>query len=226
MFADLRGRPVLVVGGGVVAERKVQALRHAGARVRVGAPALTPALRQAAEQGAIEWWAGSFEPGWLQPRTWLVIAATADAGVNQAVAAAAEAQGIFANVVDDAALSSFQVPALVERGALQVAISTGGGAPVVARHLRRWLESLLDDSWGGLVDLFGRQRARIRARFPDTGARRRFFQAQLAGPLPRLLRDRRPADAARYLEAQLAQPAAPERGSVVLVVPAPAIRDC
>ena len=63
LFADLRGRPVLVVGGGAVAERKVQALRHAGAKVRVGAPDLTPALRQAAGDDAIEWWAGEFEPG-------------------------------------------------------------------------------------------------------------------------------------------------------------------
>ena len=217
LFADLRGRPVLVVGGGVVAERKVQALRQAGATVRVGAPTLTRGLREAAEQGVIDWWPGSFEPGWLQPRTWLVIAATADTEVNRAVAEAAEAQGIFANVVDDAALSSFQVPAVVERGALQVAISSGGGAPMVARHLRRWLESLLDDSWGGLVDLFTRQRAQIRARFPDMGARRRFFEAQLAGPLPRLLRDRRPADAARYLQTQLAQALPVARGSVVLV---------
>lgn len=217
LFADLRGRPVLVVGGGAVAERKVQALRHAGAKVRVGAPDLTPALRQAARDDAIEWWAGEFEPGWLQPRTWLVIAATDDLAVNQAVAAAAEAQGIFANVVDDAALSSFQVPAVVERGALQVAISSGGGAPMVARHLRRWLESLLDDSWGGLVELFTRQRARIRTRFPDTGARRRFFEAQLAGPLPRLLRQRREDDAARYLDSQLAQTTPPARGAVVLV---------
>ncbi|HYG07980.1 MAG TPA: siroheme synthase CysG [Stenotrophomonas sp.] len=217
LFADLRGRPVLVVGGGAVAERKVQALRQAGARVRVGAPELTPALRQAAADGAIDWWAGQFEPGWLQPRTWLVIAATADRAVNQAVADAAQALGIFANVVDDAALSSFQVPAVVERGALQVAISSGGGAPMVARHLRRWLESLLDDSWGGLVDLFTRQRAQIRTRFADTGARRRFFEKQLAGPLPRLLRQRRSADAERYLQAQLAQPATTAAGSVTLV---------
>jgi len=217
LFADLRGRPVLVVGGGAVAERKIQALRHAGAQVRVGAPALTPALRQAADSGAITWLAGPFTADWLQARTWLVIAATDDVEINRAVAAAAEANGVFANVVDDAVLSTFHVPAVVERGALQIAISSGGGAPMVARHLRRWLESLLDDSWGGLVELFTRQRAQIRGRFPDTAARRRFFETQLGGPLQRLLRQRRDADAARYLDAQLAQPQAPSRGTVVLV---------
>lgn len=217
LFADLRDRPVLVVGGGPVAERKVQALRRAGAQVRVVAPEATPALRQLARTGAIDWQAGPFSPHWLDEPAWLVIAATHDTAVNQAVYEAAQSRGVFCNVVDDARRSSFQVPAVVERGALQVAISSGGGAPMVARHLRRWLEAVLDSHWGGLVALFTRHRARIRARFPDTGARRRFFEAQLAGDLPRLLRDQRPEAADAALQAALDQPVADETGSVVLV---------
>jgi len=217
LFADLRDRPVLVVGGGTVAERKIEALRRAGAQVRVVAPTATPALRQQARSGQIDWQAEPFSPHWLGEPVWLVIAATGDSAVNQAVYEAAQSHGVFCNVVDDAQRSSFQVPAVVERGALQIAISSGGGAPMVARHLRRWLESLLDDSWGHLVALFSRHRAGIRARFPDTGARRRFFEEQLAGALPRLLRDQRLDEAEAALGAALDAVPAASAGSVVLV---------
>lgn len=218
LFADLRDRPVLVVGGGAVAERKTEALLRSGARPLVGAPALTPALQRWAEAGRLRWLAGEFDPAWLDEPVWLVIAATDDGRVNRTVAALAEARRLLANVVDDAGLSSFQVPAVVERGPLQIAISSGGGAPMVARHIRRQLETLLDDSWGALAGLFARQRARIRAAFPDTGLRRRFFERQLAGPLPRLLRQHRQREAEAQLLAALERPeAAGATGSVALV---------
>lgn len=217
LFADLRGRAVRVVGGGAVAERKIEALLHAGALPRVGAPALSPRLAQWVAQGRIAWDAGSFTPAWLD-EVWLVIAATDEASVNRAVAAQAEARRLLANVVDDAELSSFQVPAIVERGELQIAISSGGHAPMVARHLRRQLETLLDESWGSLVALLGRQRARIRARFPDMGQRRRFFEHLLAGAVPRLLRQRQDAAAETELQRALATAAeAPWAGTVTLV---------
>jgi uroporphyrin-III C-methyltransferase/precorrin-2 dehydrogenase/sirohydrochlorin ferrochelatase len=218
LFADLRDRSVLVVGGGMVAERKTEALLRAGARPLIGAPTLTPALQRWAEAGRLRWLVGEFDAAWLDEPVWLVIAATDDGRVNRAVAAGAEARRMLANVVDDAELSSFQVPAVVERGPLQIAISSGGGAPMVARHIRRQLETLLDDSWGALAELFTRQRARIRAAFPDTGTRRRFFERQLAGPLPRLLRQQRQREAEAQLLAALERPeAAGATGSVTLV---------
>ncbi|WDS35782.1 siroheme synthase CysG [Pseudoxanthomonas sp.] len=217
LFADLRGRAVRVVGGGAVAERKVEALLHAGALPRVGAPALTPRLDQWVAEGRIQWTAGEFIPAWLDA-VWLVIAATDDPAVNRAVADAAESCRLLANVVDDAELSSFQVPALVERGALQIAISSGGHAPMVARHIRRQLETLLDASWGELIALLGRQRTRIRTRFPEMGERRRFFENLLAGAVPRLLRQHQGQAAEAELQRALSlAPRAPTVGIVTLV---------
>ncbi len=217
LFADLRGRAVRVVGGGAVAERKVEALLHAGALPRVGAPALSPRLDRWAAEGRIQWNAGTFTAAWLDD-VWLVIAATDDHQVNQAVAGEAQSRHLLANVVDDAELSSFQVPAIVERGALQIAISSGGHAPMVARHLRRQLETLLDDSWGSLVALLGRQRSRIRTRFPDMGERRRFFEQLLAGAVPRLLRQRQGEAAEAELQRALSiAPPTPALGTVTLV---------
>lgn len=187
LFADLRGRTVLVVGGGTVARRKITALLAAGARIVVGAPALEPTLAQWARDGRIEHRAGRFEPDWLD-NAWLAIAATENAATNRAVADAGEARRVWVNVVDDAGLSSFQVPARIERGPLQIAISSGGGAPMLARHLRERLETQLDESLGTLAELLARKRLHIRARLPDLPARRRFFERVLAGPIPGLLR--------------------------------------
>ena len=217
LFADLNGRAVLVVGGGAVAARKVEALLHAGARPRVGAPELAPSLRALADAGRIEWLPGRFTPDWLAEDIWLVVAATDDVAVNQATASAAGERRLFVNVVDDAQLSRFHLPAVVERGPLQIAISSGGGAPMVARHVRRRIEELFDDSWGRLTELLGRKRAHIRARFPDTAARRRFFDRLLEGPLPGLLRRGQRAAAEDALRHALAGEAPAAAGSVVLV---------
>lgn len=189
LFADLRDRPVLVVGGGIVATRKVTALLAAGARVRVGAPELAPELQALADTRRIVHRRGRFQSWWLDA-VWLVVAATDDAAVNRDVAEAAAIRRLFVNVVDDSELSSFQVPAVVERGPLQVAISSGGAAPMLARRLREQLEAQLDESLGGLAALLARQRERIRARLPNLSARRRWFDRLFDGPVPELLRQR------------------------------------
>ncbi len=215
LFADLRNRTVLVVGGGGVALRKVATLLDTGARIVVGAPALDPGLATLAHDGRIETVAGGFVESWLDD-AWLVIAATNDATANHAIAAAAEARRIWANVVDDGELSSIHLPARVERGPLQVAISSGGGAPMLARHIRDLLETQFDESLGALARMLQRARKQIRAQLPDLPARRRFFERVLAGPIPALLRRGDTTSAERALQSQF-DIAAPARGRVALV---------
>ena len=216
LFTQLAGRAVLVVGGGAIARRKVQALLPTGAKVRVGAVRLDPELAQWAAEGRLEVIAGEFEPAWLDG-AWLVIAATDDPAINRAVAEAAEARRIWANVVDDAELSSVHLPARVERSPVQIAISSGGGAPMLARHLREQLETQFDESLGALAELLTHARERIRTRLPDIAARRRFFDRVLQGPIPGLLRRGETARARRAFIAALEQRPTPIRGSVALV---------
>jgi len=218
LFADLQGRAVLVVGGGAVAERKVLALLHARALPLVGAPALSPRLTELADEGRLQWLAGSFQPRWLDADIWLVIAATDDTAANRAVAEAATQRRLWVNVVDDARLSSFHVPAVVERGPLQIAISSGGAAPMVARHVRRQLEQMFDHGWGELTRLLGRHRARIRRRFPELGERRRFFDRLIEGPLLGLLRRRQDSAAQALLSHALVERHATEAGGSVTLV--------
>ncbi len=217
LFADLRGRRVLVVGGGAVARRKLEPLLAAGARVVVGAPWLAPSVMELFAEGRIEHLAGRFEPQWLEG-AWLVVAATDDGEVNRAVAQAAQQRRVWANVVDDLELSSYQSPARIERGPLQIAISSGGGAPMLARHLREKLEAELDESLGALATLLLRERSRIRARHPRLAERRRFFDTLLAGPVAERFRAGDAAGARAAFDEALAQaPASRDVGSVALV---------
>jgi len=217
LFADLAHRPVLVVGGGMVAERKTAMLLAADAQVRVGAPELTPALREWVQQGRIAHLPGSYQPEW-QDGTWLVIAATDDRTLNARIAADGTAQQRFVNVVDDPALSSFQVPAVIDRAPLVVAVSTGGVAPVLARRLREQVESLLEPTLGPLLQLAQRYRTQIRARYTELPTRRRFYDWLHDGPVRALLRAAQPALAEHELQTALNHPAVPTpAGSVVLV---------
>ncbi|MEO7432213.1 MAG: siroheme synthase CysG, partial [Dokdonella sp.] len=216
LFADLSHRSVLVVGGGEVAARKVTSLLAAGADVTVGAPDLNDSLARAREQGRVRHLKGAFEEHWMDD-VWLVIAATSDTTVNDAVATAATARRILVNVVDDARRSSFHVPAIVDRSPLIVAISSAGAAPMLARQLRERLETLLDPALGSLTALAQQFRAQIAQRHPDLGTRRRFYERLFDGRILGFLRRGQPALATSALEAELAAGETPRGGSVVLV---------
>jgi len=184
LFADLAGRRVLVVGGGAVAERKAAALLEAGAAVTVGALSATGTLQAWADAGRLELRLGGFQQAWLD-ECWLVVAATGEPLLNRRIATLAERRRLFVNVVDDAQLCSFHVPAVIDRDPVTIAISSGGTAPVLARLLREGLESLLDPALGPLAALAARLRESIRARLPDLGARRRFYEQLLYEWWPR-----------------------------------------
>lgn len=130
LSADVRHRPVLVVGGGAAAERKTQALLGSGALLRVGAPVLTAQLDAWARAGRIEWLAGAFRDDWLEG-VWLAVAADEDVSVNQAVAHAAEARRLLVDVADDGASSGFQVPAGADQVSLQQAAQAPGSVILV-----------------------------------------------------------------------------------------------
>ncbi len=182
LFLDLAGQPVVVVGGGNVAERKWRLLASTGAQVTIVAPRLTDALETEASAGRLRHLAAAFSPTQLDGAR-LVIAATDDRRVNAAVSAAARARGIWINAVDDLELSDAIVPAIIDRSPVIVAVSTGGASPVLARRLRAQLETLLEPSLGALAALLSRWRGRLIERWPDPSRRRRAVDALLDGPL-------------------------------------------
>ncbi|MFB2701182.1 siroheme synthase CysG [Aeromonas veronii] len=178
IFCRLDNKPVLLVGGGEVAERKARLLLDAGAQLTVVAPELDPELAELAANGNIEWLAGEFASEQLAGK-WLVVAATDRREVNALVYQSANQARIFANVVDDPKRSSFIMPSIIDRSPLMVAISSGGKAPVLARLLREKLEALLPQHLGAVAAFAGSLRERVKARFASMGERRRFWERLL-----------------------------------------------
>lgn len=166
-FLDLRGRRCLVVGGGAVASRKVAGLLECGARVTVVSPALVPALTRLVATARLEHRARAFRKADARGAR-LVIAATGVASVDDAVATAARRHGALVNAVDRPARCDFIYGSVLRRGELQIAVSTGGRAPALAREIRRRLEPVVGPRYAALVETVGgaRRAARARARTP------------------------------------------------------------
>ncbi len=173
---DLEDRLVLVVGGGRVAARKVASLLEAGARVRLVSPELAPESAELVADPRVEYRRGVFVPADLEGVA-LVISATGDRAVNRQVADRAGERGLFVNVVDVPELCSFIVPAVVRRGDLLLAVSTGGASPAVARRLRRELEAAYGPSWEPYLRLMAALRRAIMARGRPAEENRPLFRA-------------------------------------------------
>jgi precorrin-2 dehydrogenase/sirohydrochlorin ferrochelatase len=161
-YLDVTDRTCLVVGGGDPAADKVRGLLESGARVAVCADTVNEAISRLGAGGQVELRRRGFQEPDLDGCL-LVIDASGDDGSGARVAAAARARGVLVNVLDRPALCDFIAPALVRRGPLQVAISTGGRSPFMASHLRKQLEEDYGPEWGELVEMVGQLRDRLRA---------------------------------------------------------------
>jgi siroheme synthase-like protein len=142
IFLDLRGRPVVVVGGGTVAARKTRGLLAANAAVTVVSPAVSPLIQRLAKAGRLKWVRRRYRAGDLRGAH-LAVAATDDQAVNARVCAEARRRRALVNCVAPPAAGDFIVPSVLRRCGLAIAISTGGASPALARHLRRELEQYL-----------------------------------------------------------------------------------
>ncbi|HEV3347915.1 MAG TPA: bifunctional precorrin-2 dehydrogenase/sirohydrochlorin ferrochelatase [Methylomirabilota bacterium] len=198
VFLDLADRPSLVVGGGPVAEGKVAGLLAAGARVTVVSPTVTAPLAGWAAEGRVTHRARAYRAEDLDGQQ-VAFVATDDAAVTRAVAADGRARGVWVNAADEPARCDFILPAVIRRGRLVVAISTGGASPAAARAIREELEGYLTEDHAALVELAAEARddLRRRRRSPDAARWRR----ALDGRLRRLIADRR----YRQARAQLAR---------------------
>lgn len=190
-YLDLRGRPCIVIGGGEIAARKVASLLEAGARVTVVSPTLTAELQALADTHEVVHHPRAYRRGDLAG-AWLAYAATDDEAVHAEIAAEAAEARVFVNVVDQPRFCGFIVPAVVRRGPVSVAVSTGGASPALAKQLARELDATLGAEWGLAARVLGALRARLAA--GDAAGRARTFAALAGAPLLRALRAR---DAAR-----------------------------
>jgi uroporphyrin-III C-methyltransferase/precorrin-2 dehydrogenase/sirohydrochlorin ferrochelatase len=182
IFLDLRGRRAVVLGGGAEAARKIELLLRAGARPLVVAAGseLSAEVRRWAAEGRCELQAGPFRAAWLMGAA-LAISASGDPEQDARFVAAARAQAVLVNVVDRPELSSFIMPAIVDRAPVTVAVSTGGASPTLAQLVRDRIERLLPRDLGKLAALAATLRPLVRMCVPDQRRRRRFWRRTLAG---------------------------------------------
>ena len=206
LFADLRTRPCVVVGGGMVAQRKVMMLLRCGARVTVISPTLTRRLAAHARAGRIRAVLRTFRPSDLRG-AWLVYAATNQAGINTRVFRAASARRIFTNVVDQKPLCSFIAPAIFQRGPLTIAVSTGGASPTLAKRLRRELGRTIGTEYVPMLRLLAELRDVAKRTLPSYRDRMRYFDRVVSGRAFELVR------AGRYRQAKTAAVALLERAA-------------
>ena len=178
MFVKLEGRRCVVVGGGTIAESKVEGLLASGAKVIVVSPKLTPVLARKSRMGEFTWYARRFDACDLHD-AFLVIAATADEDVNEWVYREADRRGVLCNAVDQPPRCHFYFPAVVRRGALQIAISTSGLSPSLAQRLRRELEAQIGPEYEEWIGWLGRVRAALMERGLDFTTRKQLL-ARLA----------------------------------------------
>lgn len=183
---NLKGRGVVVIGGGVTATRKVAELLAAGARVTVISPTVSPRVARWAREGRLRHRPRAYRRGDLKGSR-LAIAATSDAGEQTRIARDARATMTWVNVVDQPELCDFVAPAVVRRGDLAIAVSTGGQNPALARWLKQQLAASVGPEFGRLTTLLATVRLALRDHgIPPLTRRRMVDRLMAAGLLARV----------------------------------------
>jgi precorrin-2 dehydrogenase/sirohydrochlorin ferrochelatase len=191
MFLKLSNRPCLVVGAGVIAESKIASLLDAGGRVRVVALQATPQVRAWAQSKTLEWHQRPFKPADLDGM-FLVIAATSSTELHERIFEEATRRAVLCNIVDVPPLCDFYYPSVVQRGALQIAISTGGQSPALAQRLRKQLEDQFGPEYEEWLAHLGEARDKLHSTDMNPDERKRRLHADATEEaFEAFLRDRR-----------------------------------
>jgi precorrin-2 dehydrogenase/sirohydrochlorin ferrochelatase len=175
IFLKLEGHKVLIVGGGLIAQQKIEAVLRSATDVTVIAPQITPRIRLWAHQGRLKHVALPYRSGMAQGY-FLVIAATDSGPLNRAIYEEASNAGVLSNAVDDPGYCDFYAPAVVSRGDFQIAISTGGNSPALAQSVRQGLEQEFGPEYESWIAWLGRMREAIRSLLPRSERRKEMLR--------------------------------------------------
>lgn len=186
VFLSLSDKNCTVIGGGDVAERKVESLLNAGASVKLISPTLTDQLSYLVQEKQITYSNRTYQADDTH-NAFLVIAATDNKTINREIAEQATEHNTLVNVVDDPSLCNFIVPSVLDRSPVTIAVSTGGASPVLARQLRMKLESMVPSSCGELAGITEEYREIVKQKFPTSEDRKAFWENALKGTFAELV---------------------------------------
>ena len=186
LFLDVKHKPCLIIGGGVIAERKMSMLLRAHAKVTVIAPKITAEIKRMIDNSNIKWEEKRFSEDDLNDYQ-IVMAATDDQNANADIARLCREKGILVNTADDTKNCDFILPSIIDRSPVQIAVSTGGASPVLARILRTKLENCTPASYGQLAKLIEDNRVKVKEKFSTIDQRRKFWEQVLQGPIAELV---------------------------------------
>jgi len=187
IFLDLNNQKVLVVGGGTVAERKIQNLLRYGCHIYVVSPHLTPHLNQLIAEKKI-YYLPHGALGKALNEAFMVIAATDDPEVNSQIASQAKERGLLINAVDQPGDCNFIMPSIVQRGDLQIAISTAGKSPALAKRIRKEMEITFGPEYASLIEIMGLLRTKLLAQGNLSSKNRLMFEKLVNSDLLRLIK--------------------------------------
>jgi uroporphyrin-III C-methyltransferase/precorrin-2 dehydrogenase/sirohydrochlorin ferrochelatase len=182
IFYNIQNKPAIVVGGDGLAARKADLLLSAGARVSVIAATLGDEMTRFQAANRVQWLQRDYQTGDLADAS-IAIAASDLPDTNRQVAQEAEQLRIPCNVVDHADLGSYIMPSIINRDPVQIAVSTGGVSPVLARMIRTNLESCTPSAYGNLARLVESYRQQVKQTFPRVEERRKFWESVIDGPI-------------------------------------------
>lgn len=194
IYLDIENRSVVIIGGGNVCARKAETMMKYGARVTVVSPEFTEEIEKWAAEGCLQLQRKKYDESDIEGAN-VVIASTDDEQVNTKIAADCRARRIPVNVVDVTPLCEFIVPAIIEKGSIQIAISTGGSSPAVARTLKEDLHRAIGPEYAEVNDVLGSLRDAAKKQLPTDIDRKRFFDGIIAHGILQMLRDGRRREA-------------------------------
>jgi siroheme synthase-like protein len=194
IYLDIEDRPVLIIGGGEVCARKAETMLKYGGRVTIVSPAFTPEIEQWAQDDRVTLHRKLYDVSDLDGAA-IVIASTDDPCINARIARDCRRRKLPVNVVDVTHLCEFIVPAIIETGSIQIAISTGGKSPALARTLKEDLKRTVGSEYAEVNDILGTLRPGAKKTLPTDVDRKRFFDGILAAGILQMLRDGRRTEA-------------------------------
>jgi precorrin-2 dehydrogenase/sirohydrochlorin ferrochelatase len=194
IFLDVEDRDVVIIGGGNVCARKAETMLRYGAKVTVVSPEFTDEIEAWARDGRIQIKRKPYEESDLEGAS-IVIASTDSEAVNECIARDCRRRKIPVNVVDVTHLCEFIVPAIIEKGSIQLAVSTGGKSPALARTLKEDLQRMIGPEYAEMNDLLGELRPAAKKALPTDADRKRFFDGIVAAGILGMLRDGRRREA-------------------------------